>query len=195
MSDGRGSSAASGLIVTACERCSVSMSRWAPCYSLQPTTRACPVPLSARRRRPRVPRRRLGCLCVATRFEGTRRQVLLPPLAPAVAGRREAGLEAVAVRPRLRRSTAASARSARACFRMRRMLSVGLVPPSLPSVAPSEGRPAPPPRPLGRDAGGAGVAKGCYLVDPASSHMLVSKIKPCMCKYELIQTVKLRMAH
>ncbi|KAK7285985.1 hypothetical protein RJT34_20793 [Clitoria ternatea] len=23
---------------------------------------------------------------------------------------------------------------------------------------------------------------GCYLVDPASSHMLVSKIKPCMCK-------------
>jgi hypothetical protein len=36
---------------------------------------------------------------------------------------------------------------------------------------------------------------GCYLVDPASSHMLVSKIKPCMSKYELIQTVKLRMAH
>lgn len=34
-----------------------------------------------------------------------------------------------------------------------------------------------------------------YLVDPASSHMLVSKIKPCMCKYEQIQTVKLRMAH
>ena len=24
-----------------------------------------------------------------------------------------------------------------------------------------------------------------YLVDPASSHMLVSKIKPCKCKYEL----------
>ena len=40
-----------------------------------------------------------------------------------------------------------------------------------------------------------GVINGCYLVDPASSHMLVSKIKPCMCKYELIQTVKLRMAH
>ena len=37
--------------------------------------------------------------------------------------------------------------------------------------------------------------KECYLVDPASSHMLVSKIKPCMCKYEQIQTVKLRMAH
>lgn len=33
------------------------------------------------------------------------------------------------------------------------------------------------------------------LVDPASSYMLVSKIKPCMCKYELIRTVKLRMAH
>lgn len=41
----------------------------------------------------------------------------------------------------------------------------------------------------------AGVAEECYLVDPASSHMLVSKIKPCMCKYEQIQTVKLRMAH
>jgi hypothetical protein len=41
----------------------------------------------------------------------------------------------------------------------------------------------------------AGIEKECYLVDPASSHMLVSKIKPCMCKYELIQTVKLRMAH
>ena len=40
-----------------------------------------------------------------------------------------------------------------------------------------------------------GVHEECYLVDPASSHMLVSKIKPCMCKYELIQTVKLRMAH
>ena len=39
------------------------------------------------------------------------------------------------------------------------------------------------------------VFEECYLVDPASSHMLVSKIKPCMCKYEQIQTVKLRMAH
>lgn len=48
---------------------------------------------------------------------------------------------------------------------------------------------------LGWVSCGAGVAKECYLVDPASSHMLVSKIKPCMCKYELIQTVKLRMAH
>ena len=34
-----------------------------------------------------------------------------------------------------------------------------------------------------------------YLVDPASSHMLVSKIKPCMSKYKQIYTVKLRMAH
>jgi len=24
----------------------------------------------------------------------------------------------------------------------------------------------------------------CYLVDPASSHMLVSEIKPCMCQYK-----------
>ena len=42
---------------------------------------------------------------------------------------------------------------------------------------------------------GLAVIYECYLVDPASSHMLVSKIKPCMCKYERIQTVKLRMAH
>jgi hypothetical protein len=27
--------------------------------------------------------------------------------------------------------------------------------------------------------------QGSYLVDPASSHMLVSKIKPCMSKYKL----------
>ncbi len=28
------------------------------------------------------------------------------------------------------------------------------------------------------------VKNDSYLVDPASSHMLVSKIKPCMSKYE-----------
>ena len=37
--------------------------------------------------------------------------------------------------------------------------------------------------------------KECYLVDPASSHMIVSYIKLCMCKYELIQTMKMRIAH
>ena len=36
---------------------------------------------------------------------------------------------------------------------------------------------------------------GGYLVDPASSHMLVSKTKPCMSKYKCFYTVKLRMAH
>jgi hypothetical protein len=39
------------------------------------------------------------------------------------------------------------------------------------------------------------VLVSSYLVDPASSHMLVSKIKPCMSKYKQICTVKLRMAH
>jgi hypothetical protein len=34
-----------------------------------------------------------------------------------------------------------------------------------------------------------------YLVDPASSHMLVSKIKPCMSKYKSILYLKLRIAH
>ena len=35
---------------------------------------------------------------------------------------------------------------------------------------------------------------GGILVDPASSHMLVSKIKPCMSKYKYF-TLKLRTAH
>ena len=48
-----------------------------------------------------------------------------------------------------------------------------------------------------RGGGGGALGGGLsdYLVDPASSHMLVSKIKPCMCKYKLFCTVKLRMAH
>ena len=36
--------------------------------------------------------------------------------------------------------------------------------------------------------------KDSYLVDPASSHMLVSKIKPCMSKYKYC-TAKLQTAH
>ena len=32
----------------------------------------------------------------------------------------------------------------------------------------------------------ASALQGSYLVDPASSHMLVSKIKPCMSKYKLL---------
>ena len=45
-----------------------------------------------------------------------------------------------------------------------------------------------------RDTWPARPAHRSYLVDPASSHMLVSKIKPCMSKYEL-GGAKLRMAH
>ena len=41
---------------------------------------------------------------------------------------------------------------------------------------------------------GFALSKCSNLVDPASSHMLVSKIKPCMCKYKYC-TAKLRMAH
>ena len=49
---------------------------------------------------------------------------------------------------------------------------------------------------LGGSAGPLrGLASGSYLVDSASSHMLVSKIKPCMSKYKHSCTVKLRMAH
>ena len=43
--------------------------------------------------------------------------------------------------------------------------------------------------------GGLRSLQESYLVDPASSHMLVSKIKPCMSKYKLLYTVKLRTAH
>jgi hypothetical protein len=42
-----------------------------------------------------------------------------------------------------------------------------------------------PTHPQGDGEGGPlGLHKGSYLVDPASSHMLVSKIKPCMSKYK-----------
>ena len=41
----------------------------------------------------------------------------------------------------------------------------------------------------------APLSPDSYLVDPASSHMLVSKTKPCMSKYKCFYTVKLRMAH
>ena len=37
--------------------------------------------------------------------------------------------------------------------------------------------------------------KNSYLVDPASSHMLVLKIKPCTSKDKYFLTVNLRMAH
>ena len=53
------------------------------------------------------------------------------------------------------------------------LLSCLRLPPSLPSSLPSFLFPS-----------SAGLAcKTKYLVDPASSHMLVLKIKPCMSKY------------
>jgi hypothetical protein len=36
------------------------------------------------------------------------------------------------------------------------------------------------------DDGRGSGSESSYLVDPASSHMLVSKIKPCMSKYKQI---------
>ena len=44
-------------------------------------------------------------------------------------------------------------------------------------------------------ATGVRVERESNLVDSASSHTLVSKIKPCMSKYKQLYTVKLRMAH
>ena len=40
-----------------------------------------------------------------------------------------------------------------------------------------------------------GRTQRSYLVDPKSTHILLLKTKPCMCKYKLFSTVKLRMAH
>ena len=57
---------------------------------------------------------------------------------------------------------------------------------------------APAHRKVGRTGGGAHAERefrSSYLVDPASSHMLVSKIKPCMSKYKHLYTVRLRTAH
>ena len=45
-----------------------------------------------------------------------------------------------------------------------------------------------------RDGGALGSDKDSNLVDSASSHTLVSKIKPCMSKYKSF-TLKLQMAH
>ena len=42
------------------------------------------------------------------------------------------------------------------------------------------------PLPPRREGSKRAVVEGCYLVDPASSHMLVSKIKPCKSKYKLL---------
>src|ERR1700755_289402 len=46
-----------------------------------------------------------------------------------------------------------------------------------------------------RELASAFLGHDSYLVDSASSHMLVSKIKPCMSKYKHLYTVKLRTAH
>ena len=59
-----------------------------------------------------------------------------------------------------------------------------------PTQPPHTHTPSPPPIPQPNSS-----HSDSYLVDPASSHMLVSKIKPCMSKYKLYYTVKLRMAH
>ena len=47
---------------------------------------------------------------------------------------------------------------------------------------------------LSHAACGKAALEDSNLVDPASSHMLVSKTKPCMSKYKCY-TMKLRMAH
>ncbi len=95
------------------------------------------------------------------------------------------------------------ARDGRSCSRMRNLkASVGSlgIPCSLEAKRSSldayGSRPSlcPPSAPLEASVEQHAVAslRECYLVDPAGSHMLVSKIKPCMCKYELIGAVKLR---
>nr|TKS17473.1 hypothetical protein D5086_0000012970 [Populus alba]TKS17477.1 hypothetical protein D5086_0000013010 [Populus alba] len=77
----------------------------------------------------------------------------------------------------------------RSCFRMRNAMPARGPPPLRPSRSSrscsirTTSSPVSAPRLIGvGDRAGRGVAKECYLVDPASSHMLVSKIKPCMFK-------------
>lgn len=53
-----------------------------------------------------------------------------------------------------------------------------------PRIGPPERTTSSPARRLRAEAGAGPSARTCYLVDPASSHMLVSKIKPCMSKYK-----------
>jgi hypothetical protein len=48
--------------------------------------------------------------------------------------------------------------------------------------------PSPPTPTNACPAAEGGAGQDSYLVDPASSHMLVSKIKPCMCEYK--QTIQ-----
>ncbi|KAL2225593.1 UNVERIFIED_CONTAM: hypothetical protein Sindi_3115500, partial [Sesamum indicum] len=87
--------------------------------------------------------------------------------------------------------TAARARSLAHCVVARSLgcgthggyeASASVCPESKRSAASCERRPA---TVLGSSHAGGGVGEECYLVDPASSHMLVSKIKPCMCNYSL----------
>jgi hypothetical protein len=117
------------------------------------------------------------------------------------------GHEGVGPRPSTQRHPTSSSRCRRSspCSRMPKAQRTGGARPHPVEKRPGRvARRSRPPRTTPRCPGppahavgalGVGVVRGCYLVDPASSHMLVSKIKPCMCKYELIQTVKLRMAH
>ena len=65
-------------------------------------------------------------------------------------------------------------------------VALGELPPSgLTTPATLVGGPfVPRPAASGRLGGGPGAKKDSYLVDSASSHMLVSKIKPCMSKYK-----------
>jgi hypothetical protein len=194
--------------VEACEWCPVFASSRAPCRILQPTARGLRLPPAgpgAMRMLPRGPRTR--CLCFLPR---ARLRALAPvqsvtpgrpwpaPWALGIVGRRALRRASCVRAPtegwgRVR--TAAPVR-AFGCGGCRR---AGCARPVVPSYIGrlwnSETPPAQPWDSEQRGLGGAGVDEGCYLVDPASSHMLVSKIKPCMCKYERFRTVKLRMAH
>ena len=82
-----------------------------------------------------------------------------------------------------RRARPASPRHPTPEVRTRRTPASGGRVRSPPATRPPGCAPEPPPRP-----------RGGYLVDPASSYMLVSKIKPCMSKYKLSEA-KLQMAH
>ncbi len=210
MGDGRAGSDAAA-IVSARERSRLRIPRRAPC--LAAANRRWVLPFTPARWASFVPRcDPLVCPCGLPPSWGTRRRPMCLFRTPRL--RCGGGRPSFGPRARLVGSPSVASRSIRPLWSpwaLADAVDLSIRGPSAPaSLSPvwpavvagwnatMSGLPLCPPS-AGRGDGRGGVPASledvCYLVDPASSHMLVSKIKPCMCKYELIQTVKLRMAH
>ena len=118
-----------------------------------------------------------GCVCVVSRESGNRSSSSLSFLGAPF------GVRAPFPGPRRRRPSGRRRRGSDGCPRACNVVVVVV----FVSVGTAAG--------LWRAGASVRATSGGYLVDPASSHMLVSKTKPCMSKYKRFCTVKLRMAH